>query len=184
LLDRHDWFQDRLLPAGNLREPINAARRATVIAIPDHQAPELEPALRAWGWTGAIWRLHRKMNLPPAQQKERGSVLAFCGIARPQQFFAGLEAAGQHLAARVAFTDHHRFTPADIQRLITTAGQTGAKALITTEKDRIRLGNRASSFPNSLPLRTATLHVEIEHESEAIDWLVGRLMPTQNHPPL
>jgi tetraacyldisaccharide 4'-kinase len=105
----------------------------------------------------------------------QGPVVAFCGIARPQQFFAGLEAAGQHLAARIAFPDHHRFTPADLNQLFTTAQQTGAKALITTEKDRIRLGNLASSFPDSLPLTTASLRIEIEHESEAIDWLVTHL---------
>src|ERR1039458_3145997 len=33
LLDRRDW-EDVLLPAGNLREPLKAARRAGVIAIP------------------------------------------------------------------------------------------------------------------------------------------------------
>ena len=46
-----------------------------------------------------------------------GAVVAFCGIARPGQFFAGLEAAGLRLAARIAFPDHHRYTAADLARL-------------------------------------------------------------------
>ncbi len=57
LLDRRDW-QDGLLPAGNLREPLKAVRRAAVIAIPADE-PELEAELRAWGWDGPVWRLHR-----------------------------------------------------------------------------------------------------------------------------
>ncbi len=172
LLDHRDWLQGGLLPAGNLREPVEAARRATVIAIPaSDSAPELEAALREWGFEGPVWRLHRKMDVPAVD----GSVAAFCGIARPDQFFAGLEAAGQRIAARIAFPDHHRFTPADLKRLVTAAEQTGAKAFVTTEKDLVRLGNHSSAFPQSLPLKTARLRIEIEHEEEAIKWLVDRL---------
>jgi tetraacyldisaccharide 4'-kinase len=172
ILDRRDWLAEGLLPAGNLREPRNAARRANIIAIPaPDKAPDLEAALRNWGWQGPIWKLHRKMDIPALN----GPVAAFCGIARPEQFFAGLEAAGQRIAARIAFPDHYRFTPADMNRLVTKAGQSGANALITTEKDLVRLGNLASAFPESLPLKTARLRIEIEHQTEAIDWLVDRL---------
>ena len=179
LLDRRDW-QDSLLPAGNLRERQPAFTRATVLVIPANEL-EVETYLReiilidrnseAPRWGGPIWRLHRKMDVPPVD----GSVAAFCGIARPEQFFAGLEAAGLHIAARLAFPDHHRYTHADLNRLVTAARKARAAALITTEKDRVRLGNLSSGFPESLPLNTARLRVEIEHEDEAIEWLVDRL---------
>lgn len=181
LLDRRDWLGEGLLPAGNLREPRKAARRATVIAIPaPDKAPEFEAALRKWGWQGPIWRLHRKMEF----QAVDGPVVAFCGIARPVQFFAGLEAAGQRIAARIAFPDHHRFTPADVNRLVSAAEQTGAKALITTEKDLARLGTLSALFPDSLPLKTVRLRIEIEHQNEAIDWLVKLLEAARPHRPL
>jgi tetraacyldisaccharide 4'-kinase len=176
LLDHRDWLGEGLLPAGNLREPRNAALRATVIAIPaPNKAPELEAALRKWGWEGPVWRLHRKMDVPVLN----GPVAAFCGIARPAQFFAGLEAAGLRIAARIAFPDHHRYTPADVNRIVTAAQQAGAKALIATEKDLIRLGKLTSAFPEMLPLKTAHLRIEIEHEYEAIDWLVDFLESTR-----
>jgi tetraacyldisaccharide 4'-kinase len=159
-----------------LREPRNAALRATVIAIPaPNKAPELEAALRKWGWEGPVWRLHRKMDVPVLN----GPVAAFCGIARPAQFFAGLEAAGLRIAARIAFPDHHRYTPADVNRIVTAAQQAGAKALIATEKDLVRLGKLTSAFPEMLPLKTAHLRIEIEHENEAIDWLVDFLESTR-----
>ena len=110
LLDRNDW-QDRLLPAGNLREPLHAAMRASVLAIPADD-PEFEAELRAWGWKGPVWRLRRRMEIPQVA----GPVVAFCGIARPEQFFAGLEAAGLQLAARLAFPDHHQlYARADLK---------------------------------------------------------------------
>ncbi|MGD0858970.1 MAG: tetraacyldisaccharide 4'-kinase [Terracidiphilus sp.] len=180
LLDGRDWFEDGLLPAGNLREPLKAARRATIIAIPapgeePDGAPNLEAALRAWGWEGPVWRLRRRMEVPAVD----GPVVAFCGIARPEQFFAGLEAVGLRIAARIAFPDHHRYTVRDLDRLVTAARKRGAAALITTEKDQVRLRKLAAAFAESLPLKTAGLRIEIEHEDEAIEWLVDRLVQTR-----
>ena len=175
LMNRRDWH-DTLLPAGNLREPLKAARRATVIAIPapgeePDGAPDLEAALRSWGFAGPIWRLRRRMEVPAVD----GPVVAFCGIARPEQFFAGLEVAGLRIAARIAFSDHHRYTARDLDRLAAAARESGGTTLITTEKDQVRLGMLAAALPESLPLKTAGLRVEIENEDEAVEWLVERL---------
>ena len=180
LLDSRDG-RDSLLPAGNLREPLKAARRATVIAIPaKDDAPKLEAALRDWGFVGPIWRLRRTMVVPSVD----GPVAAFCGIARPEQFFAGLEAAGVQLVERLAFPDHHQYTPANLGRLATEARDAGASAFITTEKDQVRLGAVSTTFPESLPLKTASLRIEIENKDAAIEWLVERLTPATHHPPL
>lgn len=169
LLNRADW-QDALLPAGNLREDRQAAKRASVIAIPADE-PTLETDLRARGWQGPVWRLHRHMEIPAVD----GPVAAFCGIARPEQFFAGLETAGLKLAARIAFRDHHRYTARNVERLIAAARAAGAHALLTTEKDQVRLGRLADGLPGSIPLKTARLRLEIEDEAAAIQWLAGRL---------
>lgn len=169
LLGRRDW-QDRLLPAGNLREPLTAARRASAIAIPADDL-ELEAELRAWGWQGPVWRLHRRMEVPAVD----GPIAAFCGIARPEQFFAGLEAAGLRLARRTAFPDHHRYGAHETGRLVAEARAAGAAALVTTEKDLVRLGELASTFSASLPLTTAQLTMEIEDQAAALDWLIARL---------
>jgi tetraacyldisaccharide 4'-kinase len=178
VLNLQDWH-DSLLPAGNLREPIKAARRATVIAIPADD-PALQVALRAWGWQGPIWLLHRRMEIPPVA----GPVVAFCGIARPEQFFAGLEASGLQIVTRVAFPDHHRYTQANLNRLKTAAQKTAAAALITTEKDHVRLSILTSTIPEFPPLKAAGLSVEIENEDAAIDWLIGRLALGPHNPPL
>jgi tetraacyldisaccharide 4'-kinase len=169
LVNRQDWH-DSLLPGGNLREPLRAARRATVIALPADD-PALAIALQAWGWQGPVWRMKRTIDIP----SEAGPVVAFCGIAQPGQFFAGLEAAGMQLAAQVAFPDHHRYTLADMERLTTTAHNRAAAALITTEKDLIRLGKLASAFPEFMPLKAARLTVEIENQDETFDWLAARV---------
>jgi len=162
LLSRRD-LKDHLLPAGNLREALRTARRADVIAVPSDE-PELEAEIRARGWRAQIWRLHREMEIPRVE----GPVAAFCGIARPEQFFDRLELAGLRLADRFAFPDHHSYTRADLDRVSLGARQAGATVLLTTEKDRARLGAATAS----LPIQTVPLRIEIEDEKAAIDWLI------------
>lgn len=174
LLNGGDW-QDRLLPAGNLREPLQAIRRASVIAIPENE-PELEPELRRWGWMGQVWRLRRHIQVPPLD----GPAVAFCGIARPEQFFANLEAAGVQLVARFAFPDHHRYTERDIRSLTNALQRCRAASLLTTAKDAVRLGERGGA----LPLGTVILRTEIDDERAALGWLMTQLNLIPSEPPV
>jgi len=173
LLSRGD-LADHLLPAGNLREALHAAERANVIAIPADE-PEVAEWMQARGWKGMVWRVRRRMDVPQID----GPVVAFCGIARPEQFFEGLESAGLdraglRVAARFVFPDHHRYTAGDLERMIAAAQKAGATALLTTEKDRVRLGAMAERLPATVTLRTVPLRMEIEDEAAAIDWLLRR----------
>ena len=173
-------LQDFLLPAGNLREPLREFNRATVLAYLADE-PEVEAFLKEIipldrdgsgpRWTGPVWRLQRRMEIPHIT----GTAVAFCGIARPEQFFAGLRAAGVRLAGQTAFNDHHRYTPRDVKRIVETARSANAATLITTEKDEVRLGGLASEFPPSLSLKAARLSLSIEDESQVSEWLAGRL---------
>ena len=165
LLSRAD-FSDHLLPAGNLRETLDAAARASVIAIPADE-PELEAEIRSRGWQAEIWRLRRRMDVPRVD----GPVAAFCGIARPLQFFEGLARAGVRVAARFTFPDHHRYTPADLARIDAESRNAGATALLTTAKDQVRLG----SLRVSLPIHAVPLRIEIQDEKAAMDWLMSRV---------
>lgn len=165
LLSRRD-LGDHLIPAGNLREPLHAAEHAHVIAIPADEA-DVEAEIKARGWKAQVWRLRRRMEIPHVD----GPVLAFCGIARPDQFFQGLESAGVKIAARTAFADHYRYIASDLAHLAAEARNAGATALLTTEKDRIRLGELNAT----LPILTVQLHIEIENKPAAIDWLIDHL---------
>jgi tetraacyldisaccharide 4'-kinase len=165
LLNRRD-LDDQLLPAGNLREALDAAERAQVIVVPADE-PDIEAEIKARGWKAQVWRLRRRMEIPHLD----GPVAAFCGIARPDQFFEGLERAGVKLAVRTAFADHYRYTAQDLERLAAEARDAGATSLLTTEKDRVRIG----ALEVALPLQAAQLRVEIQDEDAAIDWLMGEL---------
>jgi tetraacyldisaccharide 4'-kinase len=169
ILDSGD-LHDRLLPAGNLREPLRAIRRAHVIAIPGG-THEIADQLKSMHWKGAVWHLKRRMEVPSVP----GPVVAFCGIARSDQFFAGLASTGLHIASRIAFADHHRYDQHDLDCILGAGRSVNAAAFITTEKDRVRLGKLAESFPASGPLKTAQLIVEIEDQDAVVRWILDQL---------
>ncbi len=156
------------LPAGNLREPLRALRRATVFAVPAGDEAAVA-RLRELRLAQPVWRFRREMAVPELA----GPVLAFCGIARPEQFFAGLEAAGMQVAGRLAFRDHHRFEAGDLRLLNGMAGRARAVAMVTTEKDRVRLARLEAGL--ALPVIAAGLRVVLEHEAGVMAWLRGRL---------
>lgn len=158
--DLDDW----LLPAGNLRERLGALKRATVLAVSAGDDAAVA-RLRELRLEQPIWLFRREMEAPAVS----GPVVAFCGIARPEQFFSGLRQAGVSIAASHAFEDHHRFQSEDVKvlrRLIETAG---ALDFVTTAKDRVRLDALAADL--GAPVHVAGLRVIFEDEPGVAGWL-------------
>ncbi len=147
----------RVMPAGPLREPVaeGLARADLVVLVGPAEAraaarPHLpeRPAV-----VGAEIRPERT-GLP----LEGLPVVAFAGIGRPEKLFATLRAEGAHLLAAHPFPDHHVYAPAVLRRLLAEARGAGA-ALVTTEKDAVRL-------PPAFRREVMVLPVRLEPE----DW--------------
>src|SRR5450755_16048 len=102
-------FDDRLLPSGRMREPLSSLQRADAIVLPAGLALD-HPAVHQ----KRIWRMRREFILPDRP----AAPIVFCGIARPQQFFSQVRAAGIRPAAEVRFRDHCAYDLDDIQGLI------------------------------------------------------------------
>jgi tetraacyldisaccharide-1-P 4'-kinase len=88
------------------------------------------------------------------------------------------------LAVRKAFRDHYRYTSHDVAALCAQAVSANATALMTTEKDAVRLATLVSAFPLKLPLKTVHLHIEIEDEHAVVEWLMDRLLSRPSVPSL
>lgn len=146
-----------LLPVGRLREPIAALRRADAVVRPD----AAERSINAH----RVWHARRRIEL----SETGGKVIAFCGIARPTQFFDALKALGQETSGTITFSDHHRYDQRDIDRLLGTKNRTGAAGFVTTEKDAINLGALSAQLQ---PLRTAGLRIELESPERVISDLL------------
>ena len=144
-----DDLHDKLLPAGRLREPLAALRRADAIVLSSAVKAEDLPLQKQ-----LVWRTRRDIVLrnPPA------TPVAFCAIARPKQFFLQLRFSGCEPAAEAAFRDHHTYTDSDIRDLLQLRERCQAGGFVTTEKDAINLGDLASRLQ---PLSVVPVKMEL-----------------------
>jgi tetraacyldisaccharide 4'-kinase len=160
-------FDDRLLPSGRLREPLSSLRRADAIVLPrDLSAQEM--VIKSSALQGKlIWQMNRQIVVPTALV----APIVFCGIARPQQFFAQVRAAGIAPAAEIEFRDHHAYDRSDIARLLAMRGNLGAGGFLTTEKDAVNLGSlQADLKPSAVAALSLTLH----HPADVVDAILAR----------
>jgi tetraacyldisaccharide 4'-kinase len=168
-------LQQRLLPAGRLREPLASLRRAEVIVLRQEDA-ELESTLRTHVRREcSFWRVRRTLALNGPTKR----AIAFCAIARPNEFFSSLAAAGAEVVERVRFRDHHRYTMADVDRLATLGRRLGCDAFVITSKDEVKLDAAMRSRLNAVaPVHTAALTVELEDEEAVLGLMRKSLIVT------
>ena len=74
-------------------------------------------------------------------------IVAFAGIARPQEFKETLTRLGADLVYFKGFRDHHRFKPQEIRAMIQKKKKFGAQYLLTSEKDWVRIAEFAPVCP-------------------------------------
>jgi tetraacyldisaccharide 4'-kinase len=174
-----DARDGRTLPSGRLREPLDAAHAAHALLVPDATAEQAHALGMGLG-VGRTFSLARTVG--QAQQAgddgvraplDPGTpVLAVAGIARPERFFSDAEQAGYRVAATRAFRDHHRYSSDDARAIAGAARDAGAAAILTTEKDLVRL---QPYLPLTLPVAWLPLDVRIEPEAEFRAWLLGEV---------
>jgi tetraacyldisaccharide 4'-kinase len=171
IIHRSD-LRERLLPAGRLREPLSALGRADAIVLRQEDG-ELEAELRVYlSKDCLVWRVRRRLLVAGSIKR----AIAFCAIARPTEFFAGLAAAGVTVIERRSFRDHHRYTAAEIGRLAELGKRHDCDAFVITAKDEVKLDAAMRRRLNAVaPLRTAELVVEIENQDEVIGQLSSLL---------
>jgi tetraacyldisaccharide 4'-kinase len=165
--DAHDW----LLPAGNLREPLSSLRRAGVLVVRAEEAEALRPVLKEVFGDSAppIWVVRRSIHLRAVtgDVEETSRPFAFCGVARPEDFFAMLRANGTLPAATVAFHDHYAYAARDVDSLLQKAVAAGADGWVMTAKDAVKLTpGMVDRLQQAGPVVVAELDVAFDNEAE------------------
>ncbi len=142
-----------MFPVGRLREPLSAAARATAVLLTRAESQEVRhrtmALLKSSGSTceepifvtlkpEAFIRVQTGERAP-LQQLAGISVLVFSGIANPASFRQGVEDLAVKVVEEIRFRDHYHYRPEDMTRLREAARRAGATALVTTEKDAVKV---------------------------------------------
>ncbi len=148
---------ERLLPRGILREPVEEISRAThIILTRCDQVEDCGPLLARLGALCPGVPVRQTCHAPTRLWKVadggqrtleelRGTrVRAVCGIGNPDAFIATLESLGADVVERRVFPDHAEFSAESLESPL---------MIVTTEKDAVRL--------KSAPENVAALGIEL-----------------------
>jgi tetraacyldisaccharide 4'-kinase len=174
-----DLKQGRLLPAGRLREPLDAAASADALLVTEGSLEEIDVVADLLG-VERRFLVRRALRVPrtidpwgaPPRQPRSAPVLATAGIARPERFFDDLRAAEWNVVATLPFADHRRYTRQDADAVARSAAAAGATLVLTTEKDLVRWLPLA---PLPFAMAWVPLEASIEPPGDFSEWLSERL---------
>lgn len=166
----------RLIPAGILREPPRALKRAHIVVITKADQVSSEelravrekllkyvPAsrlftsrleLKTWSFWQGSWK-----DISGFEARDL-PIVAFSAIGSPASFRRTLEQAGLNVLKELRFKDHHRFDERDMNRLGSLRKELGAAYLVCTEKDVYNLPEWDGDCPLLVPIISTVIDEE------------------------
>ena len=170
----------KLLPAGTLREPRTALKRADVVLLTRTDLAKKPVSLERFVRRAQLFesrhrptRLHR-LNTGeefPLDLLKGKRTLAVCGIGNPEAFAETLRQFEPKDVELLAFPDHHRYSSADLRQIRDAASEVGANLVVTTEKDSQKLaafaGKTELSPSESMQILVLAIELEITVGQEA-----------------
>jgi tetraacyldisaccharide 4'-kinase len=185
LIDRQAPFgNEYMLPRGTLREPPENLRRATHIFITKCDGSDnvaLVSRIRIYNPTADIIECtHRPKHLKDFVTGEvkpleflRGlKIGALSGIAVPESFESALVALGAELELTQNYADHYRYSVKEIERFIRRCARRNLDAVLTTEKDAVRIPR---IMDPEVPIYYMRVEIEILAGQESWERFVSRL---------
>ena len=170
LIDRQAPFgNEHMLPRGTLREPPENLRRATHIFLTKCDGSdnsELLRRIRRYNRTADIIECtHRPKHLKdfvtgevrPLEFLKGLKIGALSGIAVPESFESALASLGAEIELTQSYADHHRYSLKEIERFVRRCARRNVDAVITTEKDAVRI-------PRILNPEVPILYMRVEIE--------------------
>ena len=192
LLDARRPFDNGFpLPRGLLREPKRHLCRAGIVVAT--RSGGLTPTGRE-ALTAQVFALapdaplffadHRAAGLVPAEDLSvpiqplsglRGRrIFAASAIAQPQSFIETLtREVGAEVVGWQTWADHHKISPSDARAALNAAVQSGAEALVITEKDAVKWPHMGGV--GGLPLYALRIEMALEDEPGFMEQVLARL---------
>ncbi len=174
------WHSNFPIPAGTLREFKFNYKRAQMLIFTKLESGQSVPvASRHIPYYTSSARLSDVLDrdnriIGPLASLQGQKVLAFSGIAHPQSFAHALSEQGVRVVREEGFKDHHAYTISDMHHLQKLAWESGASALLCTEKDMVKLQNMEwGKAP--LPVYAVRLEMRVNQEERFFETVLNLL---------
>jgi tetraacyldisaccharide 4'-kinase len=176
LIDATDPFGGfEMPPFGRLREPLYGVKRADVVIVTRADRPFDQAQTQAiirqfcgdrvpvmyFASTITTLRHLETGEVYEARQFAGWNVAVACGIGNPHAFSDDILQSAINIVSENFFKDHHAFTQNDVDSINRASSEAGADAILTTEKDAIRL---AGLRFGDIPIYAAQLEIQSDDE--------------------
>ncbi len=162
-------MEGRVLPLGRLREGAAAAAHADVLVVTGATASDAAAEAQSLGIAQSCGAMRVLGAAEWVTRRTRRSISRVCSPSTGlwwwwlawrtrQRFFEGLEAEGW-VVTRIPLADHHWFTASDVARIAAAVHESGARMVMATEKDVVKL-ERLMPLPFPLVSVPMRLHIE------------------------
>ena len=185
LLDAENPFSNsRVLPAGLLREPFTALKRADVFLltrtenIEFSKIQEIKKSLKTLspghrGVFNAETELQNCISVAGRKKEDidflkEKKVFAFSGIGSPEAFEKSIESAGAKVVSYKIFKDHYNYQKEDLLTLLDQYSASQADLILTTEKDAVKLFDFADMI-GDLPFYYLSISLQIEGKEKLLE---------------
>lgn len=145
-----DFRNDHYLPRGRLRDLPSRIDEADLVVITHQESQRERDEWKMWlkkplvfatySWKRVLWQAE-EVNLQAGDK-----VALFCGIGNPESFLELMREQKLEIVSSMILSDHEKPLDHHLERLIQTAKAKGAKALLCTEKDFVKL-EKTIPFP-------------------------------------
>ncbi|GHV00144.1 tetraacyldisaccharide 4'-kinase [Bacteroidia bacterium] len=149
-------YQDHPLPLGRLRDTVSQLRRADIVLItkcPENISPLemriVRKSLAMYPYQSIFFTwLYNEPPMAlfhdtvPLRLPRGNQVIAMAGVANPAPLLGYLQSR-YNVVNKLIFDDHHTYVIRDLARMKEAiAGEAASVAIVTTEKDAVKLTNR------------------------------------------
>jgi tetraacyldisaccharide 4'-kinase len=191
LIDAEKPFSNnKVLPAGLLREPFTALKRADIFLLNRSEnvdfsrIKELETSLKTLSPShSGVFKAETSLEscVAVASQKEEElsfleekKVFAFSGIGSPEAFKKSIESAGAEVVSYKIFNDHYSYQKEDLLTLLDQYSASQADLILTTEKDAVKLFDFAEMI-GDLPFYYLKISLKIEAKEELLNLIKSKI---------
>jgi tetraacyldisaccharide 4'-kinase len=179
----HDKY---LIPAGNLREPMKNINRSDLVVVNNKfdkfaiaENTRSKPKVTCNYEFEGFFNIKNEMIFPEKIAQEISDAVVFCAVGEPESFKKLIADLNIKINDFIKFPDHHYFSISDMEKIVNSFNKSGAKYLITTQKDFVRIKNselvlKASgenAYKNLLfnyPLYYAKIKMQINQNAEQL----------------
>ena len=160
--NERQWIGNGLvIPSGPLRENFDALNRANLVVINGKKNTNIENKILKHNKLIKIF--YTEYKLQDTEKFKNKKIIAFAGIANPNNFFDLLKENNINVLDKIPFPDHYNYSKIELDNLIKKAKENNL-ILLTTEKDFLRLEESYKENINCLKIR-----LEIKNKNQFIE---------------